>query len=341
MNAHAAAVAGSSAAPNRIGPGTPALAELLVDVLLRAASGKPTCVILPSTIEVSEFTAIRTALRLFPDDAADLTRSASERIFEPGARVRSLEGHFVYKVASRVTEYGTSGAFLMPLDKQNYTQNGRFFVRDADAILFEATERKRPFGPAILPKRPKRTWLDAIAGTTTFGNTSLIRNNVVLVSARAAFERLLERTVLVPQAHTVAGTTVPPLSEVLCWGFLDDKGDPEIVFPEGAAGEPLVAVNGNALQLRDALLGEAERRRLVITSDIRSLGRDPDLFEKLAERNSVLAVADFAPQGGGRSPAGQAVDGMGTVGRRYRSASGSARTDRHRGNRRQRAEPAE
>jgi hypothetical protein len=215
--------------------------------------------------------------------------SNADRVFIPGARVRALAGEFVYSVIAREVRGGASGAWLQPLNKGSSLSNAKFFVLDSDSIAFEPTFRKRPFGPARRPALPEKAPCDLLAGASTFGNTGLFRNRVVLLGARASFERFLERTRLSP----MVGATVlpcPPLSEHFCWGFLHESGLSVVLVPEGAAGQPLVAVNRDPLNVRKGMI-EGAHQRLLLSSDVSVVLRSIDLVERIADRNALLLLA--------------------------------------------------
>ena len=54
----------------------PHLADLLVAVAIRLKRRKPACILLPSTEDLAELTAVLLAMRNMADDATDLTRQA-------------------------------------------------------------------------------------------------------------------------------------------------------------------------------------------------------------------------------------------------------------------------
>ncbi|MBO4224741.1 DrmE family protein [Bradyrhizobium neotropicale] len=291
MNVHMGAPdAGATAL--RVGPfdvPVPSLALLLLAVATRLEPGHPTAVVLPVTDDITELTAVLAALHWLRTDAPEMIASNADRVFVPGARVRALAGEFVYSVIAREVRGGASGAWLQPLNKGSSLSNAKFFVLDGDAIAFEPTFRKRPFGPAKRPALPEKAPCDLLAGVSTFGNTGLFRNRVVLLGARASFERFLERTHLSP---TVGSTVLPcpTLSEHFCWGFLHESGPAVILAPEGAAGEPLVAVNRDPLNVRKGMM-EGGRQRLLLSSDVSVVLRSIDLVERIAEKNALLLLA--------------------------------------------------
>jgi hypothetical protein len=73
----------------------PLLAQLLASIAARIEPRKPVCVVLPSTEYLAELTALVLSLRWLEPDCRELAGQASQLIFVPGGRVRSLIGGYV------------------------------------------------------------------------------------------------------------------------------------------------------------------------------------------------------------------------------------------------------
>ncbi len=118
-----------------------------------------------------------------------------------------------------------------------------------------------------------------------------MRNHVVLLSTRAGFERFLEQTDLsTPLSRAAAPNGT--FAEQMCWGFVQEDGHVVVTNPDGALGEPLVAVNREPYDLRKLLAQENIGRRTIVTSDLNAVLRNPGLFEEFAERHSLLALVE-------------------------------------------------
>ncbi len=267
----------------------PPLAPLLASIASRAQPRKPVCVVLPCTDHLAELVSVLVSLHWFEPDCRELTEQASQLIFVPGERIRSLVGGYVYTVLSRAP--GANGVWLQPAGEKNSKSNARFFCREGAAHLFERTFSKRPIGPSTTPDRPPRSFLDYLTSAETLGNTCLMRNHVVLLGARSEFERFLEEAKFAVElpGGAVAGAD---LADQFCWGFVHEDGQLVVSQPDGSLGAPLVAVNRDVHDLRALLASATSERRTLISSDMSSVLRHPGLVEQFAERHSVIVLAE-------------------------------------------------
>ena len=271
--------------------GVPHLAALLAAVAGRLNPRKPVCIVVPSTEGLAELTAVLVAMDSLGRDAADMTKQAPSLIFVSGTRVRALVNGNVFQVVSSDSISGLNGFWLQRADKNSHETNARFFVKSSNAILFERTSRKRPFGPAGLHLKPELTALDLMAGATTYGNSCLMRNHVVLLSTRASFARFLEKTEL---STPLSKAKFPnrSFSEEMCWGFVDDDGHIVVANPDGALGDAPVVVNREPHDLRKILSGQGMRTRTIVTSDLSAVLRHPGLFDEFKDNHSLLLLAE-------------------------------------------------
>ncbi len=122
----------------------PHLAPLLAAIALRLKPRKPACIVLPSTENFAELIAVLVALHTLASDAADLTKQASDLIFVPGTRVRTLVGGYVFKVVSKAFEAGASGVWLQSAGKKSHELQAKIFFKNSAAVLFERTLSRRP-----------------------------------------------------------------------------------------------------------------------------------------------------------------------------------------------------
>jgi hypothetical protein len=245
----------------------PHLAPLLVAVAVRLKRCKPACVVLPSVEDLAELTAVLLAMRYLSSDAADLTKYVSDLIFVPGTRVRTLVGGYVFQVVSKASEAGADGVWLQSVGKKSHESHAKIFFKNSAAVLFERTLSRRPIGSSGRVEKPSKTALDLMTGAATFGNSCLMRNHVVLLATRARFERFLEQADLSTPASR-EGVSNKTFAEQVCWGYVQEDGQVVISNPDGALGEPLVAVNREPHDLRKLLARENIGQRTIITSDL-------------------------------------------------------------------------
>lgn len=174
-------------------------------------------------------------------------------------------------------------------DKQTSTTHRRHLFPLAQLFRFEPTTRRLP---VLRLSKPKLSRVDDLAGATYFGNSMFYRTRVVLVGARAQFERALD---LVALGGREAGDgSSGSLSASFAWGTFDDAGKPIVLSPSGSAGNPLVAIPRDFIDLEMPSLGKdaAPRSQLVITDRLDLVLRSMGLANRIGARQRLLLLAE-------------------------------------------------
>jgi hypothetical protein len=175
----------------------PHIVRLLVSTLLQTNETAPVCILLPSTEYVAQFVAILTALECFASDFPAARDAFICQFMKPGIKVRALPEGNVFVVGDRCAMNGIDGVFLHYTGKQTSSTHGRHLIPLGQLFRYEPTTRKLPVSRSSTKlSKPKLTRVDDLAGTGAFGNSMLYRTRVVLVGARAQFERALALVVL-------------------------------------------------------------------------------------------------------------------------------------------------
>jgi hypothetical protein len=253
------------------------------------------CLILPVSEGVAQLAAITTAIAHMGADCQSMALSHEQRTFLAGQRVKTIPDGLVYEVAGKVPEktggYEVDGYWLQRLDRRKGQDGGRFLIRKSELQRFEATNRKRPIG------REKQKWaplvltpLDALAGTTTFGNLSLQRNRVIVLGAKSEVEAGL-RSLRLWRPDLLEQQSWPDLSEWVAWGGLDEDGRAFVESVGNTVGEPLVAVTRDFQAARKAGEKAAPGGLLFFTQSIDSCLRNIESVSRLAERHRFVLVA--------------------------------------------------
>jgi hypothetical protein len=269
------------------GSAAPHLLRLLVSTVLATEEESPVCIVLPSAERVASVIAVLAALECL---ACDLPESRKKFLagLHPGQRVRLYPTGEVFEIG------GVADGMLRLhfTDVKSRRSNATWLMPVERAFRFEPTFRHRPLGTASAPfgKLPPND-LEAIVGSQLFGNSGLIRTRILVAGPRAEFERTLRDVMIRPgDGSAPAGK----LADVLPFGTVDSEGCPIIVHPPGSAGEPMVAIARDLLDLEQTCLadGVEPHSRAVLTDRIDLVLRDLSLAGRIGERQRLIAFAD-------------------------------------------------
>ncbi len=264
-----------------------------MSTLLQTNETAPVCILLPSTEYVVQFAAILAALECLASDFPAAREELIHHLMKPGTKVRALPEGNVFVVGERCSINGLDGIFLHYTDKQTSRTHGRRLVPLNQLFRFEPTTRSLPVSrSSIKLSKPKLSGVDGLAGTDSFGNSLLYRTRVVLVGARAQFERALD---LVALSGKKTGDSSPAaLSASFAWGTFDDAGKPIVISPGGSAGNPLVAVSRDFIDLETPSLGKDVEpgSQLVITDRLDLVLRSMGLANRVGTRQRLLLVTE-------------------------------------------------
>jgi len=267
----------------------PVLAQALITASL-SSDPRPTCVVLPDTAHMAALVAVLVSIERLPSDFIAQAEDYMDRVLVEGSRVLSIPEGYVYEVGTRNDLRGP-GRYLHYLDAKNQRSGGRTVVTAAELLAFEPTERKRPLGrPDIKPCKPAPPSYDTICNVETYGNTSLIRNRVIVIGSQADFERFAEGV------RIVAGADRDPrgaLADDFPWGVVTETGRLAVVSPRSGLGNPLVALTRDPLLLRELCTtkGTEKGSRIVLTDNVDLTMRSLDLVERNGEAQRFMLLA--------------------------------------------------
>lgn len=260
--------------------------RVLVAAAVNPAVDAPSCIILPDVEGLAEVVAAVAALVTLREDWPRLEETFMKDVLRPGVRLRSLRD-------GRIIAFcGMTGGFaqLHYVDAEGSRTNASLFVQKNVLFGLEPTQRKRPiFKSGEKPEPPLLTPFDVVARTKTFGNTGMIRNRVVLLGQRQRFEDALKEAALI-LAHDAKGRRIRAFGKFV-WGYIDEARKAVVTHPNGAMGEPLVAVTHDALLLEGAETKANGSRRILISNRIELIRRNLEIVQRFAERNRVLVLA--------------------------------------------------
>lgn len=272
----------------------PHVARVIVSIILSTKETNPVCILLPSTQNMAQFTALIAAIECLAADFPSLREEFIAQQMRPGTKVRALPEGNIFIVGERRVEHGIDGVFMHYTEKKTLETNGRRLIPVEDLLRYEPTTRSIPVSRSgTRLSKPQPSGLDALAGTRTFGNTALYRTRVVLVGSRAEFQRTLLRSSLLP---STAADGQPPISlpDEFAWGTFNADGRPIVLSPNGAAGSPLVAIARDFIDLESACLNAAVApgSLLVVTERLDLVLKSLDLANRVGERQRLLVLAN-------------------------------------------------
>jgi hypothetical protein len=264
----------------------PSLLMMITKALVNRAKPNPVCLVLPETRYVAELSAIIASIHFLDTEFEKLREDFLKRGFPVGSYVRATSDGSVYRVGEK-SEYGLKLHFI---DKNNERSAGGRIIPPEDLCGYELTQRRRPMAKPGEKPAPYLTALDELIGIRTLGNTSIVKNRVVLLGQKTEFERVLE---LVYLTRKGSGLKFPKMSEYFSWGTVTDNGI-SVEFPSGAAGQPLVAIARDPRDLRKIFVESDVGffSNTIITSNISGVMGHLDDIDRVAMKQRVILLAE-------------------------------------------------
>ena len=216
----------------------------LLLALAESGDERGCCVVVPNPTGVAHVLATLLALVRLRKEFDVLTRAWAERGFEVGQRVKvNPTGHvYVYEGVFEKWPH------LFKLRELGTDDDARS-LSVSEILRLEPTDRQRPKGKLITDlKSYDAQPIDRLLGIESWGNESLFKNRVLVLSSRSGFDQFLSGTAAC-RVDDADGAS--PLSEILPWGSLDDAGSLQPADAFQVRGEPVVAVTHDVDVLAD------------------------------------------------------------------------------------------
>ena len=171
---------------------------------------------------------------------------------------------------------------------------GRWQFRATEIIpRLERTTRKTPIGRLNSPiPSPPPAPLDVLLETSTFGNHSLIQNEVALLDSQSGFASFadtvaFQRAALMPDMPSLKallpfGELSQPFSSKQSWLKKWDERNP--------AGEPLVAITHSAELLANYCIDAPTKSKLVVVNGLSRL-KHRQTYDDMAESQRLILFA--------------------------------------------------
>jgi len=263
-------------------------------LLLAAAESedrRSCCFVFPNTSRVACTAATLSALSKLSHEFDDLAREYAQRKFEPGQRVIIRPAGCVYEYAG-VLE--AEGAWSKRFQLRVLGKGDRRTLPISDILRLEPTTRKSPKGQLTTPVQGNASTdpLDAlIGGIQSWGNRSMLRNQVLYLGSKTGFEHFLSSTSLCRTYPGITPGANTELSDVLPWGTVTEDGSLISSDQYQVEGEPLIAVSHSVENIAEASLARDPFSWVVLCNDPRSLIRNLQACDEIAESQKLIVVA--------------------------------------------------
>ena len=240
------------------------------------------CIVLDKTEGTAALAAILVALNQLQKDFPLLAEDYAANALTVGERVRVKPYNLVYEYGGVWDRH--PGKFeLKVLD-----ETGRRSFPITQVVRLEPTARKRPKGTLISDVRAtERVGIDELLNITTFGNTSISRNVVLLYMARARFKVIAESVSL----GSSAVTELDRVSDLLSHGSVGPNGEVIANDAYQLVGEPYIAVSRVPQDLAAAAIDAPVASKVVLVDGARGITGDLQSLDDMSERQRVVILA--------------------------------------------------
>ncbi len=263
------------------------LPRFLGMLLAAAESSAPEicCILLPEIETVGYLTAMLLALSRLQGEFPSLLSEYARHGVQEGQHVRVLPHRYVYRYAGVLPGYQESFK-LEVLDAGDKAWK-TFPV--SQILRLEPTEHAVPKGKGNTNLGSfELSDLDRLVGIQSGGNTSLFRNHVLYLSARAEAKDLAAAIELARAGggpvHSVGG-------EAIAWGHIAPDGEVQRDDDYQRDGEPLIAVTHSPDHLAEACERAAPLSKVVIANEADKLARDLQAYDRIARTQKLLIIA--------------------------------------------------
>ena len=248
------------------------------------------CIVLNKSPGTTAIAATLLSLIRFQEDFSELASEYARTALKPGQLVKVNPDEYVF-------EYGGIWSEQRPRDFRltSLSRDGGGRRRDSrsfpveNALRLEPTERRRPMGKLNYDifGGIEKSDLDKMLDVATYGNTSLMRNRVLVNIAQSHFAEIANSVVL-----ALKGTEVSrELADILPWGTIASDGSLQSNDRYQVLGEPLVAVSRFPTDIVQVCRSSPGNSKVVLVDGAASVFRDIGEFNRIAERQRVIVLA--------------------------------------------------
>lgn len=247
--------------------------------------------IFPLLLDCPEWIAVGCSLAAIKRDFLPAIKSLAP--FRLGQKLL-LDGKDVVEYAGEKKFGGTPFLFMKMSAKSksgrrpSYTMKG-FPV--TEKLRFQPTDTKRPLTPIEnIDSQPSDHPLDRLVGIKCFGNRSIFKNRVLLVSRLTRVRQFAEQTYIVNPCSPEGPV---PLRDLFQWGGITIEGELEQWGHQRIEAEPVLAVAPDLITLREYLSNRPPSDVLIILDSSIPFVNDLQALEEILDRgHPVLTVME-------------------------------------------------
>ena len=256
--------------------------------LLFAAASVPrpgiVCIVLNKTLGTTPITAILLSLIRFREDFPQLASEYARTALQPGQMVKVNPDEQVFEYGGIWSEQRPN---LFRLTSLSRREGSRSFPVE-NVLRLEPTDKRRPMGRLDSAFGDyELSEFDRIIGISTSGNTSLMRNRVLVNTAQSHFADVADSVVFALEGNRISHK----ISDLLPWGTIASDGSLQPNDRYQVLGEPLVAVSRFPGDIVQTCRSSPENSKVVLVDGATSVIRDMGDFNRISERQKVIVLA--------------------------------------------------
>ena len=257
-------------------------------LLLSAANkGEPgaCCFVLEKSKGTTALAGVLLALVKLQEEFPELSKNYAQRALNRGQRVRVKPSNHVYEYDGIWDEYPN----LFRL-KVLGNESSRRSIPIKEVLRLEPTKRVRPKGKVNTPlKKFDLCHLDEMLKISTYGNNSIIRNNVLLYMPQSWFADFVGLVSI--SSDVIDEFKFKKLSGCFTWGSIGPNGElkPRDSYQE--VGDPIIAVTNVAEDLALASLNAPICTKIILVDGARRLANNLQAFDDITDRQRMVILA--------------------------------------------------
>jgi len=256
-------------------------------------SSHPICFVLPRTGEIARLSSVLYAMHQLIRKQSQLTEGYAERNFKIGDLICVHPGRHVFKYGG----YDPSDPERVWFE--TIDNNGRRQALARDVVnRMEKVSRQIPIGKLNTPiLSPTPTPLDALLGTSFFGNHSFVQNELLILDSVGEFDEFAVSCKLrTTQSVSVQGSvrTLMPLGYVVLpssahRGWLKKSND------IGSTSDPLIALTHSPELLANYCIEAASQSKLVVVNGLERL-RNLQTYDDISQTQRLVLFAEYSDE---------------------------------------------
>lgn len=256
--------------------------------VMESPPSTPICFVLPRRGDAARIAGLFFALQRFIKKQDLLGGQNGNVKFNVGDNVRVHPGRFVYRFGG-FDENSPDFVSLKTLDG-----TGKWTIRASELLpRLEKTNLSRPIGRLDSPlQRPQAVPLDLLLGTLTFGNQSLIQNELMLLDSQGGFAEFVDSVSFQTNPPI---SDVPSLSKLLPFGEISQTESGKLGLKKwdqrNPSGEPLIAVTHSAELLANYCIDVPSRSKLIVVNGLSRL-KHRQAYDDIADTQDLILFAD-------------------------------------------------